>query len=156
MTTPNDRTVLGPWGNNQGFLDVSPPCYDGYNGYIVTYGVFVGQIRFICGTANNTSLSHSIGLVLSLGSGTTQSKSLFQNQNLVGFHMYYDSSGIRAMHMLYADFPRTSRCYNALGHSTGRCPTLLLVVVVRGILRYKYRVHHKKEFQGHDVILPLR
>ena len=159
------NTRLGPWGVDNVDLDLKTvTCLEGYNGWNITYGSYIGLISFAC-----VRSSQSVGRGITLGAGTTNHTNLFGNQSVVGFQLYNDSSGIKAMSIEYAVFPYTGKCTNAIGESTGKCPTtadylaivwgfltvMSLATIVSLIARYKRRRRHKQMFQELDVILPL-
>ena len=162
-----NKTILGPWGNPQGNVDVLPSCSNGFKGWNITHGAYISQIDFECSTSLEKD---TIGLGLPIGTSFTNDTILLRNQSIVGLQVYYDSTGIHAMSLVYADFPPTSECYDSMGEPTGKCSTTSdrlgilwgflavfgVVTIVGAIAGYIWRKRHKREFQEHDNILPLR
>ena len=164
---------MGPWGtssgsfgNSQDTLDVTViSCPEGYWGWKITYGSFIGRITYNC-----ASSAQSFGKGLLLGSGSTDGLTLLANQSIVGFQVYSDSLGIHAMSIEYVEFPPTGRCYNAIGEPTGLCPAkgdylailwgffsvVIAVAIVFSVVGYIRKRRHKQDFLGNDSILPLR
>jgi surface protein len=163
------NTVLGPWGQPQGTSGVVPPCADGYNGWTITYGSFIGQIAFACASSSFV-MGPALGSGFAFGAGNTNRTLLSRNQSIIGFQVYYDSLGIHAMKFEYAELPSKGRCLNAVGDPTGRCPSktdwfallwgFLTMSGLFGICGFIFvrvrRRRHKMEFKAHDAILPLK
>jgi hypothetical protein len=87
---------------------------------------------------------------------------LLNNQSMVGFDAYYDSSGIKAISMIYADIidpPPSSP-----PREEGRMLSFLwgflfmsgLCSIVTAVIIYKRRLRHKAKFRAYDTILPLK
>ena len=110
--------VLGPWGFDEGYQDAVPLCAEGYKGWRITYGSFIGQISFSCDHSSPLAL----GKGLSSGAGNIDHMNLAHNQSVVGFQIYYDSFGIHAIRMKYAEFqPITGPCIDSMGRKKGQC-----------------------------------
>ena len=172
-----NHTSFGPLGtsenSNMEVTQLSPCDPEGYHGWIITYGSYIGQLMFTCDTSNNFTSTQVVygkplGQAKEQGAGITKSMNLTSNQGIVGFKVFYDSIGIRALSIKFTDFP-SNKCFH-MGKPTYKCVEIndrlailwgFLTVMAFGgvavcIILYLYRQHQKRTFQLFDTILPLK
>mgnify|MGYP003342205299 CR=1 FL=1 len=163
-----NNTVLGPLGMHKPIQPtVVPRCSSTYNGWEVTYGAYLGQIRFTCSDPLDV-YNNPIGAGLGSGSGFNSSMKLLHNQSIIGFHVFYDmSSGIKGLSILYGDFNVTTDEYacnknDKKAQRNGMYSFLYGVIafsvpalMVIAVIMYFRRKRHKEKFKEIDKILPL-
>jgi hypothetical protein len=165
-----DNTTLGPLGITMAAVDqkMLPRCSTGYKGWNITFGNYMGQLRCMCALPPY-SIDDFIGYGLEGGSGSRGHMSLSFNQTIIGFHIYYDTLGIKSASIIYADIPSSDGCMDSSlcfsDHLTkvdmlyllwGFLAMTGLGLSVTAILVYIVRKRHKEEFAKNDTILPLR
>jgi len=123
FATCNDKkqTMLGPWGSKQNNLRSDQvSCPTGCNGWSITYGSFIGRIQF-AGSSNSQALGN--GKSFGAGYGDVN-KTLLWNESIIGFQIYSDLLGIRAMSIMYAEFHLKNKCLDYNGQRTDECATV--------------------------------
>ena len=164
-----NKIRLGAWRINRG-QDITSSCSDdGFSGWNVTHGSYIYRMSFFC-TSSPTFFGTPYGFdPRETDKGSPNVTSLSQNQSIVVFQVYYNTSRIYAMRIEYADFNSSDQCHKPTGEPTGKCPTesdwlalawgFLTVVgvvsIVGSIIGYIHRKRHKKMFKELDGILPL-
>ena len=106
-----NKTVLGPWGVHFGYSESTPRCDKGFHGWNIMNGTFIGRLGFTCVGSSPSSVK-LIGYGLGIGSATTNDTTLYQNQSITGFQVYFSSEGIASMAIEYNSLQRSDRCTN--------------------------------------------
>jgi hypothetical protein len=155
------HTVLDPFGvPKKGSLTILPMCMGGYNGWKIHFGPYIGQITLTCPSSTDT-VKNVLGFVEEDGAVTSSEWHLSENQRIVGFRTYHNSSGIQSMKVLYADMTTDRSIVDPKGGGMlsflwGILAFSVPATIAVGIIMYRDRRRHKQEFRDFDRILPLK
>ena len=85
------QTILGPWGDPLDNVDLkSVSCPEGFNGWNVSHGPYINRMSFACTSIYGTPIGPGVSV-------TSTNQTVARNQHIIGFQVYYESSGIHAI-----------------------------------------------------------
>jgi hypothetical protein len=140
-------------------------CNSGYNGWDLSFGSYIDQLKFDCADSSQSSLS-LIGFdeQLSTVSKSSGQMSLQENMKIIGFHVYFDSIGIKAISIAYGVIPSADEIENRADTAKGGMLSFLwgvlamsaLTAIVLATRMFINRRRRKIAYRRHDRILPLK